>query len=144
MCGGEVAAQLGHTPSVSALDGWIMQRRRTRGPSQFFQELTLPTQSTPYLEMIATHLNAPYGKVLSPADVAAALRAGDLTSAARDALAQELLAQMFLEMEPEFIGRASFEAGVRLEEADALYQNARKHFDLPRAARWEEALEGVL
>lgn len=113
-------------------------------PSPIFQELTLPTQFTPYLEMIATHLNAPYGEVVSPTDVAAALRHGDLTSVAHDALAQELLAHMFFELEPEFIGRASFEAGVRLEEADALYQNARQHFDLPRAVRWEEALEGVL
>ncbi|WP_076517853.1 hypothetical protein [Achromobacter sp. MFA1 R4] len=104
----------------------------------------MPPPSTPYLEMIATHLNAPYGQVVSAVDVATALRAGNLSLAASDPLAQELLAHMFLELEPEFIGRASFEAGVRLEEAEALYQNARKHFDLPRAVRWEEALEGVL
>ncbi|SIT18346.1 hypothetical protein SAMN05428937_1659 [Achromobacter sp. MFA1 R4] len=113
-------------------------------PSPSRQELPLPPPSTPYLEMIATHLNAPYGQVVSAVDVATALRAGNLSLAASDPLAQELLAHMFLELEPEFIGRASFEAGVRLEEAEALYQNARKHFDLPRAVRWEEALEGVL
>lgn len=104
----------------------------------------MQTQFTPYLEMIATHLNAPYGEVVSPTDVAAALRTGDFASVTHDALAQELLAHMFIELEPEFIGRASFEAGVRLEEADALYRTARRYFDLPRAVRWEEALEGVL
>ncbi|WP_183003814.1 hypothetical protein [Achromobacter sp. UMC71] len=57
---------------------------------------------------------------------------------------KELLASMFIELEPEFIGRACYEAGVRLEEAQALYQQARKEFGLPRAARWEDALEGVL
>ena len=104
----------------------------------------MPKQSTPYLDMIATHLNAPYGQVVSPTHIAAALRSGDLSAVAGDELVEELLACMFFELEPEFIGRASFEAGVRLEEAEALYQQARKRFDLPRAARWEEALEGVL
>lgn len=102
------------------------------------------THSTKYLEMIATHLNAPYGRVVEPRDVAAALRGGDLSSASGDELVQELLANMFIELEPEFIGRASFEAGVRLEEAHALYQRAREQFGLPRIEQWEQALEGVL
>ncbi|EHK64068.1 hypothetical protein [Achromobacter arsenitoxydans] len=104
----------------------------------------MPKQSTQYLEMIATHLNAPYGHVVDANDVAAALRSGNLSSASDDALANELLAHMFLELEPELIGRASFEAGVRLEEAQALYQLARDRFGLPRSTRWEDALEGVL
>lgn len=100
--------------------------------------------NTPYVEMIATHLNAPYGPVVTPADVAAALRSGDLSSVPGDDLAKELLASMFIELEPEFIGRACYEAGVRLEEAQALYQQARAQFGLPKVARWEDALEGVL
>lgn len=100
--------------------------------------------STQYLEMIATHLNAPYGQVVNPSDVAAALRSGDLSCVSGDDLVKELLASMFVELEPELIGRASYEAGVRLEEAETLYQQARKQFGLPRAMRWEEALEGVL
>jgi hypothetical protein len=119
-----------------------MYRRKT--PESSVQEHALLKHATQYLEMIATHLNAPYGPVVNPADVAAALRGGDLSSLSGDALAKELLASMFIELEPEFIGRASYEAGVRLEEADALYQQARKQFGLPRAPRWEEALEGVL
>ena len=51
---------------------------------------------------------------------------------------------MFIELEPECIGRACFEAGVRLEEAEALYQQARTEFGLPKAVRWEAAMEGVL
>lgn len=104
----------------------------------------MQTRSTKYLEMIAAHLNAPYGNVVHPADVAAALRSGDLSSMTDNALAKELLASMFIELEPEFIGRASYEAGVRLEEAEALYRQVRRQFGLPRAARWEEAMEGVL
>ncbi|MEN4919317.1 hypothetical protein ABE485_11635 [Achromobacter spanius] len=101
-------------------------------------------QSTQYLEMIATHLNAPYGQIVDASDVAAALRSGDLASVSGDDLARELLASMFVELEPELIGRASFEAGVRLEEAQRLYQQTRDLFGLPKAARWEEAIEGVL
>lgn len=104
----------------------------------------MPTQSTRYLEMIATHLNAPYGQVVTPSHVAAALRAGDFSAVSGDALVKELLASMFIELEPEFIGRACYEAGVRLEEAQALYQQARAQYGLPRAAQWEDALEGVL
>ncbi len=102
------------------------------------------TRSTRYLDMIAAHLNAPYGLAVSPDDIAAALRAGSLSPVQADAWVKELLASMFVEMEPEYIGRASFEAGVRLEEADALYQQARSEYGLPRVERWEDALKGVL
>ncbi|MFD4836489.1 hypothetical protein ACFWP0_03215 [Achromobacter sp. NPDC058515] len=44
---------------------------------------------------------------MNPADIAAALRSGDLSSVPGDELAQELLANMFFELEPAFIGRAS-------------------------------------
>lgn len=100
--------------------------------------------TTPYIEMIATHLNAPYGHIVASADVAAALRSGDLSSVPGDDLVKELLASMFIELEPEFIGRACYEAGARLEEAQALYQQARMQFGVPKVARWEDALEGVL
>lgn len=99
----------------------------------------MPTQSTRYLEMIATDLNAPYGQVVTPFHVAAALRAGDFGAVSGDALVKELLASMFIELEPEFIGRACYEAGVRLEEAQALYQQARAQYGPPRAAQWAKA-----
>lgn len=118
---------------------------RQQVPMRLVREPSLQMPSTTqYLEMIAAHLNAPYGPVVHPGDVAAALRGGDLTSLPGDELAKELVASMFIELEPEFIGRASYEAGVRLEEANALYQQARSQFGLPRSARWETALEGVL
>lgn len=104
----------------------------------------MQTPFTRYLEMIATHLNVPYGQVVTSAHVAAALRAGDLSSVPGDAIVKELLASMFIELEPEFIGRACYEAGVRLEEAQALYQQALTQYGLPRALQWEDALEGVL
>lgn len=100
--------------------------------------------ATPYLDMIATHLNAPYGLVVQTAHIIAALRSSDLSSVPGDALVKELLAGMFIELERECIGRACFEAGVRLEEAEALYQQARTEFGLPKAVRWEAAMEGVL
>ena len=78
-----------------------------------------------YLGMIAAHLNAPYGHPVSPNDIATALRSGSFASLQIDDWIKELIASMFVEMAPEYIARASFEAGVRLEEADALYQHAR-------------------
>ncbi|ARP95398.1 hypothetical protein CAL15_13975 [Bordetella genomosp. 13] len=100
--------------------------------------------ATAYLNLIATHLNAPYGAVVRPQDVAAAFRTGNLDSVFASDLAKELLATMFVELSPEIVGRACFEAGVRLEEAQALYEHVRKEWDGPRSLTWEEALEGVL
>ena len=68
-----------------------------------------------YLGMIAAHLNAPYGHPVSPNDIATALRSGSFASLQIDWI-KELIASMFVEMAPEYIARASFEAGVRLEK----------------------------
>ncbi|MFJ1300913.1 hypothetical protein ACILG0_13155 [Pseudomonadota bacterium AL_CKDN230030165-1A_HGKHYDSX7] len=97
-----------------------------------------------YLQMIATHLNAPYGAILTAADVRAALRAGTLQGLAVSALGKELIAGMYVELQPEVIGCASYEAGVNLEEAQALYEHVRAQWAMPRVAAWEEALTGVL
>lgn len=97
-----------------------------------------------YLQMIATHLNAPYGAILTAADVRDALRAGTSHGLAISALGKELIASMYVELQPEIIGCASYEAGVNLEEAQSLYAHVRSEWAVPRVAMWEEALTGVL
>jgi len=51
---------------------------------------------------------------------------------------------MFVELSPQIIGYATLEAGARLEDAWALYKHARAAWSLPRVAKWENALDGVL
>ena len=79
---------------------------------------------TSFLDLIAAHLNAPYGPIVQPLDVKAAFRAGSFDVIQNSPLAKELIASMFIELESEIIGRASFEAGVRRRKHKR-YMNAR-------------------
>jgi len=96
------------------------------------------------LALIAGQLNAPFGAVVKPSDIAQALREGSLDTLPVETWVKALIPYMFVELPPAIIGRAALEAGVRLEEAWALYQHAREHYHLPRVRKWEDALDGVL
>lgn len=51
--------------------------------------------------LIATHLNAPYGKTVSAWDVAASLKAGCLSASSKEA--NSLLEALFIEVAPDLI-----------------------------------------
>jgi len=97
-----------------------------------------------HLALIAGQLNAPFGTVVKPADIAQALREGSLDGLPVETWVKALIPYMFVELPPATIGRAALEAGVRLEEAWALYQHVRDNYHLPRVKKWEDALNGVL
>jgi hypothetical protein len=78
-------------------------------------------KTTSHLEMIATHLNAPYGDVVTTADLALALRAGSLTEVRSD-LSRALLMTMFIECAPQSILSAALQAGGSWRTVRALYQ----------------------
>lgn len=96
-----------------------------------------------YLSMIVTHLNAPYGPVLKKETVKAALEAGSLSGLRCMPLERELLETLFVECAPSLIGRACYQIGVGLENAQALYVELRKEGH-PVALKWEDAVREVV
>lgn len=72
------------------------------------------------ISMIATHLNAPYGAVVTADDVAASIAAD--TSANNEA--NEILCAMFIECDKALIERAARELGVSAETLNALYADS--------------------
>jgi len=93
--------------------------------------------TTSHLEMIAGHLNAPYGFVLSPADLALALRSGSLGSIGSD-LSRALLMSLFVECQPQSILLAAFQVGGTWITVRSLYEETVAN-GMQRAKTWESA-----
>ena len=86
--------------------------------------------------MITTHLNAPYGPLLTDADVAESIRQGRLWAATRQA--NEILSGLFGECAPELIVCCAYELGVTAAQAHALYREMLA-LGMMRCPAWEEA-----
>ncbi|MDH0901399.1 hypothetical protein N5C12_18955 [Comamonas aquatica] len=84
--------------------------------------------------MIATHLNAPYGPVVSAGDVERSLRAGRFEG--HTAAARGILAWMFVECEKSLIERAARELGVPSLLLQDLYQDSLRLM-MHRVPAWE-------
>ena len=87
--------------------------------------------------MIAGHLNAQYGRVLSTADLALALRSGSLGSIASD-LSRALLMSLFVECPPQSILLAALQVGGTWLTVRSLYQEAVAN-GMQRVKAWESA-----
>ena len=94
--------------------------------------------------MIATHLNAPYGKIVRAEDVAVAFREGSVHSLRPLGLTHDLVSTMFVECSPPLIGGACYEAGVDLVNANKLYRELLAEQDMPAVYAWEDAMKGVV
>jgi len=88
----------------------------------------------PALDMIVTHLNAPYGAVLTVADVTKLLRHG--SAALIDHPAADVLGWLFVECRPALIERACMEAGLPGHRAAQVYASLVAA-GAPRVAAWE-------
>lgn len=86
--------------------------------------------------MIATHMNAPYGTVVTPDDVVASLRRGAFCATTDDANA--ILAAMFVECSRSLIERAGAELGVPAERLQALYRESLRMGLMP-VPEWAKA-----
>lgn len=84
--------------------------------------------------IIATHMNAPYGPIVTPSDVVNSLRAGKLSAATSQANA--ILGGMFAEVRPELIVRCSIEEGVPVDQARMLYEDTWRQ-GFARCPQWE-------
>jgi hypothetical protein len=72
--------------------------------------------------MIATHMNVPYGPVISVQDVEDSIRAGRFIGHTADA--HGILSFLFVECERSLIERAAHELGVPLERLTDLYRDS--------------------
>jgi hypothetical protein len=97
-----------------------------------------------YLTLITRHLNAPYGVIVRADDIARVLRAGSVHVLDDQPFARELASSIFIEMEPEIIGAACYEAGVDITHAQLLYEELRAEQGLPVVFRWQDAVRGAL
>ena len=84
--------------------------------------------------LIATHMNAPYGPVVSAGDVERSLRAGRFEG--HTAAAHGILAWMFVECEKSLIERAARELGVPSQRLQELYQDSLR-LGMHRMPAWE-------
>ena len=86
--------------------------------------------------LIATHMNAPYGRILSAQDVVASLQSGHLSASTGHA--NDLLAALFIEVEPSLILQCAAQESVSLEAVNQLYAQTLGLGGMKSPA-WEEA-----
>lgn len=72
--------------------------------------------------LIATHLNAPYGRIVSETDVIDSLKSGCFSASSR--AANDILAAIFLETSPRLIWRCARETGATVEAISRLYRDS--------------------
>ena len=90
--------------------------------------------------LIATHLNAPYGKVVTAEDVIASLRSGHFAAASEEA--NGILEALFTEVSPDLILQCADQVDAPLERVAHLYQVALE-LGVMRSPGWEDATSSV-
>ena len=92
------------------------------------------------LELAVTHLNAPYGDIVSVQDLAAALVNGTVNGVAtRVPSAASVLGRLVVEVSPALIGRCMVAAGATFASVRALYKESCSQCG--RVPAWERAVE---
>lgn len=86
--------------------------------------------------LIATHLNAPYGKIVSALDVMTSLKSGCLSASSKEA--ESLLQALFIEVSPDLIFKCADEINASLQMVNCLYQETLDLGLMPSQA-WEDA-----
>ena len=86
--------------------------------------------------LIATHLNAPYGKIVSAVDVIASLRSGHFAAASEEA--NGILEALFIEVSPDLILQCADQVEAPLEKLAHLYEMALE-LGVMRSPEWENA-----
>jgi hypothetical protein len=94
------------------------------------------------LGIAVTHLNAPYGKVVTEEQLALALRSGTVHMEGIPYKSGAIITSLFTESTPNLIMRCIKDAGATIESAQALYLETTK--DWYRCPEWEEAVQHLL
>lgn len=90
--------------------------------------------------LIANHMNVPYGRIVSPEDVASSFRNGRLS--AKNDFANGILAPFFNEIEPSLILRCAYEVNVSLDTVNDLYAHTLSLGFMP-SPEWEQAVARI-
>ena len=90
--------------------------------------------------LIATHLNAPYGEIVSAEDVIASLRSGCFAAASDEA--NGILEALFTEVSPDLILQCAAQVDAPLERVAHLYKMALE-LGVMRSPAWEDATSSV-
>jgi len=84
--------------------------------------------------MIVTHMNAPYGAIVTEDDVVQSLRKGTFCAATADG--RDILAAVFVECRRGLIERAGVELGIPVSRLKALYLESLR-MGLPKVSEWD-------
>lgn len=90
--------------------------------------------------LIATHLNAPYGKIVSAGDVIASLKSGQFAAASKEA--NGILEALFIEVSPDLILKCADQVDAPLDKVNDLYQMTLA-LGFMRSPNWEDATSSV-
>ncbi|WP_041950044.1 hypothetical protein [Verminephrobacter eiseniae] len=87
--------------------------------------------------LIATHMNAPYGKLVSAGDVVASLKSGFLAASTQEA--NGILEALFTEVPPDLILKCADQIQAPLGMVNHLYQVTLDR-GLMHSQAWEDAV----
>jgi hypothetical protein len=87
--------------------------------------------------LIATHMNAPYGKIVSAGDVIESLKSGFFAASSKEA--NGILEALFIEVPPDLILKCAEQIQAPLEKVNHLYQAALDR-GLMHSHDWENAV----
>lgn len=91
------------------------------------------------LDLVATHLNAPVGPIVSADDLRKAFLLGTLDYVPKKSA--DLISFVFLEIDPPLITRCAREVGVDVNKINMLYLSILRDKLAPRSLKWEQAVE---
>ncbi|MBS9405378.1 hypothetical protein KG088_17340 [Halomonas sp. TRM85114] len=95
------------------------------------------------LSIAVTHLNVPYGDIVSEKDFALALRNGTTQVDGISESSAAIIASTFVETTPNLLMRCIREAGASIKSANELYNETLRD-NMPRCPEWEEAVQNLL
>ena len=91
--------------------------------------------------LIAAHMNAPYGQIVSAADVVASLKSGHFAASTKEA--NGILEALFTEISPDLIMKCAEQIQAPLEMVNRLY-HASLSLGIMRSQEWEDSTSSVM
>ncbi|MDI5922503.1 hypothetical protein QLQ86_17110 [Halomonas sp. LR5S13] len=95
------------------------------------------------LSLAVTHLNVPYGDVVSEEELSLALRYGTTQIDGISESSAAIIASAFVETTPNLLMRCINEAGADIRSANELYKESLRD-NMPRCPEWEDAVKQFL
>lgn len=91
--------------------------------------------------MTVSHLNAPYGPIVTDKDLTESLLSGIIVG--NSPTARAIISQLFIEVAPSLVMRCVKEVDASVERAQMLYEKALES-GVVRNPAWEQSVRGAL